>query len=68
MNPYEPVKVSKSEAYPRTNTPLDGEAVGLEFGDSGVEPPRYLIEDSRNWYAWIEALDGDSYVNLDNIR
>ena len=68
MNPYEPVKQSKSEPYPRSNTPTDGEAVGLEFGTSGVEPARYLIEDSRNWYAWIEALDGDSYVNLDDMR
>ncbi|WP_144797649.1 hypothetical protein [Halorubrum depositum] len=68
MNPYEPVKVSKSEPYPPSNTPSDGEAVGLEFGDSGVEPPRYLIEDSRNWYAWIEALNGDSYVDLAHLR
>ncbi|AGM10754.1 hypothetical protein M192_gp006 [Halorubrum tailed phage 8] len=68
MNPYEPVEVSKSKQYPRGDTPSDGEAVGLEFGDSGIEPPRYLIEDSRNWYAWIEALNGDSYVNLDYMR
>jgi len=68
MNPYEPVEVSQSEEYPRTNTPSDGEAVGLEFGDSGVEPARYLIEDSRNWYAWIEALNGDSYVNMAEMR
>ncbi|AAL55023.1 hypothetical protein HfxHF1_625 [Halophage HF1] len=68
MNPYEPVEVSKSERYPRSNTPVDGEAVGLEFGDAGIEPARYLIEDSRNWYAWIEALNGDSYVSLADMR
>jgi hypothetical protein len=68
MNPYTPVSVSKTEKFPRTNTPTDGEAVGVEFGGNSVNPPRFLIEDSKNWYSWIEALNGDSYADLDEMR
>lgn len=68
VEPYESVAVSKTSKYPRARTPSDGVAVGLEFGGQGYTANRFTLEDSENWYAWIEAKDSDSFVDLGDME
>ena len=67
-NPYAPVAKSTASNQSVDFSPLKGLIVDLKYGTGGVSDSRYVIENSRNPAAWLDATSEDSFVSLGEME
>lgn len=67
-NPYTPVEKSTASCNSDTYNPPNGVVVDLKYGEGGIADSRYVIENSRNPAAWLDATSEQSFVALDEMR